>query len=112
MKRIIAMVLAGGLSALTLAAAPAHADEGGTHDGREGVQQQYDRRERGPRRDRDDRRDSDDRDRRNDNAYRRADNGRYEVYRQSDQRDRHVSVGIDTGNVGVRIDIGHWFAHG
>jgi hypothetical protein len=114
MKRIIAMVLAGGLSALTLAAAPAHADEGRAYDGRDGVQQQYDRRDRAPQRD--DRRERDARDRRDEDAYRRSDDDRYDGYRQQEQhrdpRDRHASVGIGTGNVGVRIDIGRWLAHG
>src|ERR1700737_1501024 len=41
MKRIIATILAGSLSALTLAAAPAHADEGRAYD-QQGSQQRYD----------------------------------------------------------------------
>ncbi len=114
MKRIIAMVLAGGLSALTLAAAPAHADEVRAYDGRDGVQQQYDRRDRAPQRD--DRRERDARDRRDEDAYRRADDGRYDGYRQQEQhrdaRNRHGSVGIETGNVDVQIAIGRWLAHG
>ena len=112
MKRIFAMVLAGGLSALTLGAAPAHADEG-AYDRRDGAQQQYHRQDRAPQRD--GRHERDDRHSRSEDAYRRADDGWYDGYRKPEQRDRpgrQASVGIETGDVGVRIDIGHWFAHG
>ena len=99
MKRIVAMVLAGGLSALTLAAAPAHAEER-PYD-RQQQSGQSDRRAP-PRR-------QDGRDRRDEEAYRRD-------VRRPDDRDpylrssRHATVGIRTGSVDVWIDAGNWLA--
>jgi hypothetical protein len=113
MKRIIATILAGGLSALTLAAAPAHADEG-RGNGRDGEHQQYDRAAPPPPRYQ--RRDRDARDQRDEDAY-RGDYGR--------QRDEHAYRGNDgrrydgyprpyrrAGDVDVHIDVnGGWLAH-
>jgi hypothetical protein len=113
MKRIIATILAGGLGALTLAAAPAHADEGRPYDGRDGVHQEYNRRAPPQRHDR---RGRGAPDRRDEDAYRRDGDGRNDGYQQQEQRrnrqDRHASVDIGTGNADVRIDVGGWLAHG
>ena len=110
MKRIIGTILAAGLSALTLAAAPAHAEE---RAGRDGMQQEYDRRpptpERVYRHDRYARERSDENGYRDD-RYRRDDEyGR--AVQQREERYRHATVGIGTRDVDVRIDVGRWLAH-
>ena len=103
-----------------------HADEGRPYDGRGGVQQEYDR--HAPPAQPPDRRGHDERDNRlGQDANRRDRYGRNDGYNQNDgynrndgypqrdhrdQRDRHASVGIGTGNVDVRIDVGGWLAHG
>jgi hypothetical protein len=110
MKRIIAVVLVGGLSALTLAAAPAHAEER-SYDGRDGVHQEYDR--RAPPSRRPDRRDRHARDQRDEDTDRRDGYGRYDGYPQPEQQPyRRAGVGVGMGNVDVRTDVGSWLAHG
>ena len=113
MKRIIGTILAGGLSALTLAAAPAHAEER-AYEGRDGVQHEYDRRPPTPERvyhhDRYARERSDEDGYRGD-GYRRYDqDSRPEQERE--QRYRHGSFGLGTGDLDVRIEVGGWHARG
>ena len=113
MKRVIGTILAGGLSALTLAAAPAHAEER-SYDGRDGVHQEYDRRPPPP--ERMERRDGYRHDRRDEDAYRddryRRDDEHARAERQREERYRHATVGIGTRDVDVRIDVGRWLTHG
>jgi len=120
MKRIIATILAGSLSALTLAAAPAHADEGRAYD-QQGSQQRYDQGDEYQQ----------NRDRRGGdvNAYRhdsdgyrrdggyadgRNGRGRSHGYPQPDprreQRNRQASVGVGTGDFQVYVNVGGWLA--
>ncbi len=113
MKRIIGTILAGGLSALTLAAAPAHAEER-AYEGRDGTQQEYDRRPPPPERvyyhDRYARERSDE-DVYRDDRYRRDDEYT-RAEQQREERYRHPTVGIGTRDVDVRIDVGRWLTHG
>jgi hypothetical protein len=111
MKRIIATVLAGGLTALTLAVAPARAEER-AYDGREGVHEEYDRRpppqpERRDRQDRytHERRDEGDRD----DGYHR-DDGDAHAEQERHAPYRHANVGIGVGDIDVHIDAGNWLA--
>ena len=113
MKRFIGTILAGGLGALTLAAAPAHAEER-AYEGRDGVQHEYDRRPPTPERvyhhDRYARERSDEDGYRGD-RYRRYDqDSRPEQERE--QRYRHGSFGLGTGDLDVRIEVGGWHARG
>jgi Ni/Co efflux regulator RcnB len=108
MRRIIAMVLAGGLSAATLAAAPARADERG-YDRRDGAHEEYDRRAPPPQRH--DRGEHEARDRRDEDAYRGGDR-RYDDRDQHERRDRHASVDVRPGEVGVHVDAGNWLMRG
>jgi hypothetical protein len=114
MKRIIGTILAGGLSALTLAAAPAHAEER-SYDGREGVHQEYGRRPPRPP-ERMDRGDGYTHDRRDEDAYRDDRYRRDDEYARADQQreepNRHATVGIGTRDVDLRIDVGRWLTHG
>jgi len=113
MKRIIGTILAGGLSALTLAAAPAHAEER-AYEGRDGVQQEHDRRPPPPERVDDHHRyarERSDEDGYRGDGYRRYDrDSRPEQARE--QRYGHGSLGLGTGDLDVRIDVGGWHAHG
>jgi hypothetical protein len=99
MKRIIGTILAGGLSALTLAAAPAHAEEG-AYEHREGVQQEYDRRPPPP--ERMDYHHQYARERSDEDGYRGDGYRRYDhesrPEQEREERYRHGSVSLGTGD--------------
>ncbi|TMB28807.1 MAG: hypothetical protein E6J65_03485 [Deltaproteobacteria bacterium] len=113
MKRFIGTILAGGLGALTLEAAPAHAEER-AYERRNGIQQEFDRRPLPPERvDHHDRyaRELSDEDSYRGDRYRRDDEyARAE--QQREERLRHATVGIGTRDLDVRIDVGRWLTRG